>query len=163
LIESRIENLPSKKLVGKSMRMSLAQDSTTTLWSYFMPIKKLVKNIVNSDLFSMQVYDKSLKFVNFNTETNFTKWAAIEVSDFKEVPEGLSKYTLEGGLYAVFIHKEQATEFPKTFQFIFREWLPNSNYELDQREHFELLGDKYSNFRSDSEEEVWIPIKKKLE
>jgi AraC family transcriptional regulator len=39
--------------------------------------------------------------------------------------------------------------------------LPNSNYHLDDRPHFEILGEKYKNADPGSEEEIWIPIKAK--
>jgi len=32
---------------------------------------------------------------------------------------------------------------------------------LDDRPHFEVLGDKYKNADPDSEEEIWIPIRTK--
>jgi AraC family transcriptional regulator len=64
-------------------------------------------------------------------------------------------------LYAVFIHQGPPQAFVKTFQHIFYSWLPNSPYDVDQREHFECLGEKYKNNAPDSEEEVWIPIKPK--
>ena len=38
---------------------------------------------------------------------------------------------------------------------------PNSDYKPDDRPHFELLGAKYKNDDPDSEEEIWIPIKRK--
>ena len=38
-------------------------------------------------------------------------------------------------------------------------WIAKSDYNLDDRPHFEVLGEKYIN--ADSEEEIWIPIKKK--
>jgi len=109
----------------------------------------------------MQVFDKSLEFKDFNPNTGFEKWAAVETSDFNDIPEELETYTLKGGLCAVFVHKGPASEFQKTFQFIFSQWLPKSEYELDTRAHFELLGNKYENNDPNSEEEVWIPIKSK--
>jgi AraC family transcriptional regulator len=39
--------------------------------------------------------------------------------------------------------------------------LPNSAYALDDRAHFEVLGEKYKNNDPSSEEEIWIPIKVK--
>ena len=47
------------------------------------------------------------------------------------------------------------------FQYIFSEWIPQSDYSVDDRPHFEVLGAKYKNNDPDSEEEIWIPIKKK--
>ncbi len=89
---------------------------------------------------------------------SFIKWAAIEMSLLTEYPKELEIYKLKGGLYVVFLHKGLVKEFLKTMQFIFEEWLPNSIYKLDKREHFELLGEKYINNSPNSEEEVWIPI-----
>jgi AraC family transcriptional regulator len=37
----------------------------------------------------------------------------------------------------------------------------SKEYELDDRPHFEILGDKYKNNDPNSEEEIWIPIKLK--
>ena len=160
-MQSRIETLYEKKLVGKSLRMSLANNKTAELWRSFMPERKLIKNTVSSELFSMQVYDKSLDFKDFNPQTEFTKCAMIETSEYENIPEDMETRVLDGGLYAVFVHKGMAKDFPKTSQYIFSQWLPNSDYELDQREHFELLGAKYNPTDENSEEEVWIPIKQR--
>lgn len=157
----RIEILTDKKLVGKSMNMTLSQNRTPELWGSFMKDRKKIKNTITSDLYSMQIYDKTLDFNNFNPFTEFTKWASIEVSDFSYIPTNFETYLLKGGLYAVFIHKGLASGFHKTFEYIFKQWLPNSIYEIDQREHFEVLSDKYKNNDPNSEEEVWIPIKLK--
>lgn len=157
----RIEQLSPKKLIGKSMRMSLVNNLTQKLWQNFMPFRKEIKNAVGSDLYSIQVYDQLLDVKNFNPNIEFTKWATIEVNDFSLIPDGLEAYELKGGLYAVFLHKGPASAFQKTFQFIFGHWLPKSEYELDYREHFEVLGEKYKNNDPASEEEVWIPIKPK--
>jgi AraC family transcriptional regulator len=44
------------------------------------------------------------------------------------------------------------------FQYIYSTWLPASGYALDNRPHFELLGEKYKQGSPHSEEEIWIPI-----
>ena len=160
-MQPRIEKLSPKKLVGKSMKMSLENNKTFELWRSFMSDRKKIKNVVSSDLYSIQIYDKSLNFNEFNPKTEFTKCAMIETSDFKDIPENMETRILEGGLYAVFIHKGLAKDFPKTSQYIFREWLPNSEYNLDKREHFELIGENSHLANENSEEEVWIPIIKR--
>jgi AraC family transcriptional regulator len=68
---------------------------------------------------------------------------------------------LPEGLYAVFLHRGPATTGPKTFEYIFQTWLPASEYFLDHRPHFEILGTNYKNDDPDSEEEIWIPVKPK--
>jgi AraC family transcriptional regulator len=156
-----IKILPEKKLIGKHLRMSLAENKTHELWKSFMPRRKEICNNVATELFSMQVYDDAFDFRNFNPHTVFEKWAVIEVAAFDTIPDEMDTYTLPGGLYAVFNHKGAANTFLKTFQYIFETWLPSSLYALDNRPHFEILGEKYINDSADSEEEVWIPIKMK--
>jgi AraC family transcriptional regulator len=160
-MEPRIEILPEKKLIGKRIKMNLSNDKTPELWRYFMPRRKEIQNSLSTDLFCIQVFDNSLDFEDFNQETEFEKWAAVEVSDFSKIPDTMEPYILAGGLYAVFNYKGTSSTFHKTFQFIFHTWLPASEYELDQRPHFDLLGNKYKNNDPSSEEEIWIPIKPK--
>lgn len=153
--------LPTKKLIGKKLEMSYVNNRTGELWRSFMPRRKEITNNIGTELYSMQIYDGMFDFQNFNPNDNFTKWAAIEVTDFEQIPENMESYTLKGGLYAVFTHRGSSLDFQRTFQYIFGVWLPNSDYRIDDREHFELLGEKYKNESPDSEEEVWIPIKMK--
>ncbi len=143
------------------MKMSLSYNKTVDLWRSFMPRRKEIKNNLTNELFSMQLYNPTYNFNDFNPDAEFEKWAAIEVSNFETLPDGMEMITLTGGLYAVFIHKGTASKGPITFQYIFGNWLPNSDYILDHRPHFEILGEKYKNDDPDSEEEIWIPVKRK--
>ncbi|WP_298513317.1 GyrI-like domain-containing protein [uncultured Kordia sp.] len=161
MTEPTIQTLPQKKLMGKSMRMSLVENTTPILWKSFMQNRKSVKNTVGTDLYSIQVYDDILYFRNFNPQTEFTKYAMTEVSSFDTIPEGMESLTIDAGLYAVFIYKGLPQDFSKMANYIFSQWLPNSEYMLDNRPHFEVLGNKYKPASEDSEEEVWIPIKNK--
>ncbi|MEI6060375.1 MAG: GyrI-like domain-containing protein [Bacteroidota bacterium] len=154
-----LEVIPPKKLMGKKLRMSLAQNRTFELWHSFMPHREAITNKLSADLISMQVYDVSLDFADFTPQTEFEKWAAVEVPDFDTILPGMETYIMKGGLYAVFIYKGRASEFHDTFRFIFDTWLPASEFEIDNREHFEILGAKYKNDDPDSEEEIWVPLK----
>jgi AraC family transcriptional regulator len=156
----RIENLREKKFAGKHLRMSLLNDRTLELWQSFMPFRKNISNKASSDLFSLQVYDKPLTSAGFDPLVEFEKWALQEVLDFGSIPEGMEPYTLKGGLYAVFVHRGLPRTFPTTFQRI-SNWVQHSEYAIDHREHFEVLGDRYKRDDPASEEEVWIPIKRK--
>jgi predicted transcriptional regulator YdeE len=51
-----------------------------------------------------------------------------------------------------------AKAFDTIQNYIYTEWLPASNYELDNRPQFEILGVKYKTNDPNSEEEIWIPI-----
>jgi AraC family transcriptional regulator len=58
------------------------------------------------------------------------------------------------------VHRGASTD-TSTFEYIFRVWLPASEYLLDDRPHFEILGAKYKDNDPESEEEIWIPVQKK--
>ena len=141
------------------LSMSLSNNQTFKLWQSFMPRRKEVGNNLTNDLISMQVYPSKFDFTFFKPIVEFEKWAAVEVSDFENVPKEMEAYSLPAGLYAVFDYKGLNTD-TTIFKYIFGEWLPNStHYSLDDRPHFEILGDKYKNNDPTSEEEIWIPIK----
>ncbi len=99
-------------------------------------------------------------YANFSPAATFTKWAVVEVSTLEEMPTGMKSIILTGGEYAVFTIKG-ADSTPSTFQYIFTQWLPNSIYILDNRPHFDILGEKTQQRDPDAEEEIWIPIQLK--
>ena len=157
-MEYRIETLCPKQLVGMHMGMSYINNKTAELWRTFMPIRNQVKNRVDQQYYSMQIYQNTFELGTFNPSKLFTKWAAVEVAEFESIPSGMDQYMLNGGLYAVFIHHGPASEFEKSFRYIFEQWLPNSDYEMDDREHFELLQEGYNPMDVNAIEEIWVPI-----
>ena len=156
----RITTSNEKKLVGKRMKMSYSDYRIGQLWGSFMPKRKEITNSLNNDLISMVVYQPT-HFIDFKTTNEFERWAAVEVENFDHVPNEMETYTLSAGLYAVFLYKGTSTDIASFYQNIFTVWLPNSSYALDDRAHFEVLGEKYKNNDPSSEEEIWIPIKEK--
>lgn len=160
-MQPQIKILAERKLVGKRLTMTFANNHTFKLWKSFMPGKNEIRNILTTDLFSLQVYPDSFDFTFSNLNAAFEKWAAVEVANFDTVPDEMETFILPGGLYAVFDYKGLSTD-TKIFQDIFGTWLPGSaTYCLDTRPHFEILGDNYKNNDPNSEEEIWIPIKPK--
>jgi AraC family transcriptional regulator len=155
----RIETTNEKKLVGKRLTMSFAHYKMGELWQSFIPGRKEITNNLTSHLISMVVY-KTTHFADFKPTNEFERWAAVEVADFDNVPNEMETFVLQSGLYAVFDYKGLSTD-NSVFQYIFETWLPGSDYVLDHRPHFEVLGDKYKNNDPASEEEIWIPIKPK--
>lgn len=156
-----IKTLLPKKLAGKRQMMSYVQNTTPQLWGSFMPQRKLISNAVGNDLYSVQIYAPDF-FHHFDASALFEKWAAVEVTDHDELPEGMEAFFLPGGLYAVFYYKGDGSDAPVVFRYILTEWLPASGYVLDDRPHFEILGEKYKRNDPASEETIWIPVREKL-
>ncbi|AEM70133.1 transcription activator effector binding protein [Allomuricauda ruestringensis DSM 13258] len=157
----RIETLLPTKLIGKKLSTSFANDKTFELWRSFSPRKKEIKNPINDDLYSVEIYPDTSFFQNFDPAQVFEKWATIAVSDFDQIPDGMETLTIPSGKYAVFPYKGKPSEAMETFRYIYADWLPNSEYEMDSRPYLALMGAKYKGEHPESEEEFWVPIKKK--
>lgn len=153
-----IRQLSERKLIGHQLIMSFAHNKTAELWKSFMPRRMEVAGTTSSLLFSVQIYGSNF-FANFRPDANFKKWAAMEVTDFNSIPSGMEPLVIPAGLYAVFFYRGSSSNGRKVFQDIFEIWLPQSGFALDDRPHFEILGDKYKNGDPNSEEEIWIPVR----
>ena len=154
----RIETIAEKKIIGQSIKMSFSENKTFKLWKNFMPNKSRIKRVIDNNLFSIEVYNQHF-FEAFNPDSEFIKWAGVEVSNFENIPPEMESLTIPKGSYAIFLHKGLASEGFKTYQHIFQTWLPESGYQLDHRLHFAIMGEKYKNDSPDSEEEIYIPLK----
>lgn len=157
-MEAQIRILTEKKLIGRPINMSFMENKSFQLWSSFMPQRKKIRNAVNSNLYSLEIFPNGY-FDNFDANRTFQKWAAVEVTNWNTIPAEMESLIIPTGLYAVFIHKGSATEGYKTYHSIFTEWLPNSEYTVDDRPHFAVMDERYKKDDPDSEEEIWIPIK----
>ena len=124
-----------------------------------MPARHAIKNIAGTALFSVQIFKDV--FAYDNPQMLFEKWAAIAVTDFAKIPPEMETLVIPPGLYAVFLYQGSPAQGYNIFNHIFKTWLPSTEYDIDHRPHFELLGAKYKNNDPTSEEEIWIPIKRK--
>lgn len=160
-MEPKITMTNEIRLIGKKIRMSFANNKTAELWQSFSPRRKEIKNALSPDLFSVDIYNDAGFFRNFDPFKEFEKWAAIEVKDFETIPDEMDKLVIPKGKYAVFHYKGKPGEAQNTFEYIYGDWLPDSEYEMDNRPYFALMGEKYKGEDPDSEEDFWIPIKTK--
>lgn len=155
-----IKHLDQKYLAGHALEMSLLNNRTFELWRGFMPERTRITGSLPTELFSVKVYPEKAKLEDPNQL--FQKWACVAVSDFENCPTGFQQLILENGLYAVFNYKGLSTD-TRIFEYIFRDWFPDPGYVLAHRPHFEILGAKYRNNDPESEEEIWIPVSRKIQ
>ena len=160
-MEPRIETLSKTTVIGMKMIMSFANNRTAELWRTFMPRRRELQNAIGPELYSVEVYNNPTFFEKFNPANEFEKWAAVKAHADDSVPDGMHTLTIPEGLYAVFPYKGKPSQAQSVYQFIYATWIPGSIYQLDNRPHFALMGEKYKGEHPDSEEEFWIPIKKR--
>ena len=158
-MDSVIKDLGPQMLVGKFLEMNFVQNNTVALWRSFMPLKNSIANQKTEELFSVEIYPVNFSFTEFNPTINFIKWAAVEVNNFEDIPDGMSKLLIPGGLYAEFVYKGPANQAGDFYRKIFMDWLPSSIYVIDSRPHFAVMGSKYKHNDPDSEENIYIPLR----
>ncbi|QLE00115.1 GyrI-like domain-containing protein [Galbibacter sp. BG1] len=153
----RIEEAPASILLGLSTEMSLVDNKTKFLWSSFMPKLGEITNRKDEFFYSVEEYPDDY-FKTFNPTKIFKKWAAIAVYEMSDKKD-LEILKIPKGKYAVFNYVGKSSKVYTAYQYIYGEWLAKTNYKLDDRPHFALMGAKYKNGDPASEEELWIPIK----
>ncbi|WP_296317410.1 GyrI-like domain-containing protein [Winogradskyella sp. UBA3174] len=144
--------ISEKRIIGmKSSMYHNEYGNIIKLWKRFMPSKNKIENILNKDFIALQTYSDFNDF-----EKPFDIWACVGVSNLETIPKEMKGFTIPEGEYAVFLHKGMDTL--KAYQQIMTEWLPNSGFKVDDRPHFQVMGEKYKNGSPDSEEDFYIPI-----
>ncbi len=161
-MEPKIVDMPRRTLAGLRIQTSLSENRTRELWQQFRALANGIPYAVGDCSFSVEIYPQGFRMEHLTPVTLFEKWAAVEVASFDSIPEPLELLTLEGGLYAVFVHRGTPADFPKTAARIFGQWLPAYAYELDDRPHFEIMGPAYRPDDPEAEEEVWVPVRKRF-
>ncbi|TCK67517.1 AraC family transcriptional regulator [Winogradskyella wandonensis] len=147
-------------VVGLSSEANFQSISQVTprLAKQFMPRLGEISNRKDNYTLSLQSY-KCFDFSKFNPTETFEKWIGVEVSNLDDVPQDIETFTIHAGKYLIIDFKGSIPEFIKQWQYIHSTWLPNSEFELDNRPHFERLPPSYSPMNEVNEEEIWIPIK----
>jgi AraC family transcriptional regulator len=154
----RIEQIPTRNFIGMNLRMSSAKDRSAELWRSFMPKRKQIKKAIGENVYSIQQFDQVPDFNIPVGEDLYTNWAVQEVEAGVTIPEGMTPFILQGGFYAIFLHRGTPADFPVTARYIFQTWLPASGYKVENRPFFQILTPAYNPGNPASEEEVYIPI-----
>jgi AraC family transcriptional regulator len=124
--------------------------------------EKLAKFMKEKKLFSFGVSFIGVSYDDPSvTETEKLRYDAC-ASVKKEVkPEGEVGYKLlDGGLYAIFLHKGPYNGLSQTYDQIYLNWLPDSGYELRDAPPLEFyLNDPDSTKPENLKTEIYIPVK----
>lgn len=155
-----IEVADAMLLVGIHRPMRFTEPKMRELWQEFRPRVKEVKGRASNSFISMRVYDHPVGAAP-SPGSSFEQWAAVEVDAPVEVPDRMDVHRLTGGLYAVFTYRGPADAFGDAGRYIYRDWLPGSEFQLADREFFEVLGPSYRPDDPEASEAIWIPIQER--
>lgn len=155
-MEVKIVDVKAKNLIGMVETMSGNNNLTRRLFSAFMPRRKEVENKLTPSVFDVRVYSNDYFTSGYNPTLSFQKWAAMEVSSLNKIPEGMKSVTIPTGKYAVFTVPNNNDA--AIFQYIFTEWLPNSQFTLDNRPHLDEFDESAIAKAPTAMQRIMIPI-----
>lgn len=159
-MEPQVVMLEPIRIGGYSTQTSYLGNTIPQLWGRFMPQRKQIQLPADDNLYSVAVYPEDF-FEGMQPGKLFERRAAVCMNEATVLLPDMEEWIIPGGLYAVFRHVGAHTDM-STIDYIFREWLPqNGFYALDARPHFEILGAKYKQGDPASEEDIYIPVRKK--
>jgi AraC family transcriptional regulator len=92
-------------------------------------------------------------------ESRFRYDACVTI-DCEAKPEGeVGQKTIAGGKYAVFLHAGSYEGFQRTYDQIFKTWLPASGVQLREEPCFELYLNSPDQVKpEDLRTEIWLPL-----
>ena len=157
-----IVELDEIRLLGLQIRMSLKDNKTYELWHEFMKLYVGAGLPKQTNMYSVEDYGNAISEGRFTPASEFTKWACAEHQmALADIPN-MQPVVIPGGLYATFEYRGQARNIGNTMAEFYTQWLPGSRYEVDNRLHFAVMGDRYlGHDNPNSIEDFFIPVKLK--
>ena len=85
----------------------------------------------------------------------------VAVIDGAKPPVGMVQHTITAGTFAVFTHRGPIAKIADTCWDIYRDWLPQSDYEHAGTADVELYDERVCAESDESEMEYWVPLRVK--
>lgn len=105
------------------------------------------------------VYVNDVAIGEVSEHTELTEFVGFEESALKGIPDGVNRYRIRAGTYAVFRHQGPVSMLRYTYEYIWGTWLANTSWSLDERDDFEEYGPEFQG--PDHEESIiyiYMPI-----
>ena len=155
-MEPEIITQPATKLVGIASRYDSADLDLPRLWSAFRPYRNSISNQTGEDAFG--IYES---YEEQGDEISFSYVCTVPVSNFDQIPDGMTARELPEQMYARFTHTGPVANLDKTLKHIWGSWLPKSNYNFEEKPDFELYQKGFNDADPKNELYLHIPIKAK--
>lgn len=153
------------KIIEKNRFTVIGMDCLTTtednenhkvvidLWNHFKPRIEEVKNKKNPTKM-IGIYKQRKNYPN-----RFSYIASIEVSNLSEIPRGMIPKIINGSKYAVFTHQGELANIDNTYNYIYDEWLQESEYDENKKgDNLEIFNTNYDE-DDNLDIDIYIAIK----
>jgi len=150
--------LSAKKMVGCCIYTTGNQTDFPSIWNVFMKRKKEIPSTVNqSPTYAVEFYGEE-----FFSEGKWFYMPCVEVESLDSIPMYMVGKTIPAARYAVFEHKGGVEGIHDLFQYIYKEWLPTSEFELAYPFDMEVYDERFLGIdNSESILSIYVPVKKK--
>jgi len=157
-MEPRIEEKGPFTFVGLEITTTVADNQIPELWEEFIDRMDDIADVddVHNTFGICQYVDAE----SMTEDTPFNYMAAMAAAGAEDLPEGMTVRNLPKRLYAIFTHRGSLENLDETYQFIYGQWLPASDYELAPNEELEVYGEEFDPDKPNSALEIWIPLNK---
>lgn len=159
-MKPKIIKLSEFKIAGlrKEVTLKTANERIQKLWQEFLPrIKEINARENHWESYGVCEY---CDLQNFGEETPYHELVSVAVPSLENLPKGMVGKVIPASRYAVFTHKGPTKNLRMTYDYIYKTWLPNSGYELNPHDDFELYDHRFKGVDSpESEIDIYLPIK----
>jgi len=124
------------------------------LWNDLFKMHAAINHRVGQDLFGV-IWGED----NPSHPDELMYLAGVEVTSSNDLPPGAVSRQAPGGLYARIVHRGVIGEIARTVGYIYREWLPKSDFEHSDLADLEIYGAKFNGDSEDSEMEYLISVR----
>jgi len=155
MLSPRMEHKEEFTVVGLAGQFTMENNSIPQLWDDFNQKMHQIPNARCEACYGVCFYDK-----DYEKDGSFTYMAGMAVTQVL-LPQGMISRTIPANEYAVFEHHGALDTLGQTYDQIYREWLPGSDYEFANQDDFEVYDERFEFGKPESVMEIWIPVKKK--
>lgn len=160
-VHPQIVQVPEIKVVGIRKQTEIKSKEIKKLWEEFYNYEHEVHYSYNQHR-KFGIYESSLDETHFiiSEESMFSEVVGLEVESFENVPSCFVKKVIPGGRYAVFTHHGSLESFQQTINYIWGTWLLSTKEEVDSRETFEVMDERFQGYNHpDSVLDLYISVK----
>ncbi len=154
----KIVQLSEMNMTGITVKATMNNMSEIPgAWQKIFAYKAKLNHIIEPD----SMWGVSYNYRNINGEFQFNYMAAFRVKEFNTNIAGISTFTVPAQKYAVFVHKGSVNTLGKTYDYIMKQWLPNSPYVSGGICDLELYGRDFKMNSPKSKIYIYISLKKR--
>ena len=150
-MEPRIVERAAFTVTGMMVRGKAGSNEIPQMWEALNPRVHEIQGRTGEDV----AYGISTNMDEQSGEFDYI--GGFEVGRGQEIPEGMVRFEVPGGKYAVF--RTTLPRLGETFLYAYRTWAPQSGYELTGDPDFELYGEEFDPQDPASEFDVYVPIR----